>query len=179
GQDASTFVDVNNAGSIFVIDVHQGYDDWAALRLDAQSAPDFADGSSESSMDLDESQDQIQLAIPQEVLIDVTPAELPNRVNPRAKGTLPVAILSSSGFSAPEHLVSDTLRFGRTGEEASLAFCGLRGEDVNRDGLLDLVCHFTRRLTDFQPDSVEGKLRAQTIWGKSLLGSAPVEVTSR
>jgi hypothetical protein len=179
GQDASTFVDVNNAGSILVIDIHQGFDDWAALRLDVQSAPDFADGSSESSVDLEENQDQIQLEIPQLVEIDITPGELPNRINPRAKGTLPVAILSGPGFSAPEHVASDTLRFGRTGDEASLAFCNLPGEDVDGDGRLDLVCHFTRQRTDFQADSIEGKLRAQTIWGKSLLGSAPVEVISR
>jgi hypothetical protein len=178
GQDASTTVDINGVDTINLIPL-SGFDDWAALRLDMQSAPDFADGSSESSQDLDESQDQVQLEIPQLVEIDITPEELPNRINPRAKGTLPVAILSGPGFSAPQHVASDTLRFGRTGEEASLAFCNLPGEDVDGDGLLDLVCHFTRRLTDFREDSVEGKLRAQTIWGKSLLGSAPVEVLSR
>jgi hypothetical protein len=177
GADPSVFVNIN-AGPVFIADVHQGFDDWAALRLDVQSAPDFADGSSASSEDLEESQDQTQLEIPHDVGIDITPEELPNRVNPRAKGKLPVAILSTPGFSAPEHVASGTLRFGRTGEEASLAFCNLRGEDVNGDGLLDLVCHFTRSLTGFQADSVEGKLRAQTIWGKSLLGSAPVQVVS-
>ena len=103
---------------------------------------------------------------------------MPNSINPRAKGTLPVAILSDAeaGFRAPEHVASETLRFGRSGDEASLSFCNLRGEDVNGDGALDLVCHFTRRLTGFEPDSAEGTLRGQTIWGKAILGTAPVRI---
>ena len=46
---------------------------------------------------------------------------------------------------SPFITVSDvTLRFGATGEEASLVRCGLAGEDVNGDGLRDLVCHFDK-----------------------------------
>jgi hypothetical protein len=176
GLDTDVAVNVNGDGvfnqSLF------GFDDWSALRLDMQSARDFGDGSSESSEELEENQDVIQLEIPQLVQIDITPGELPNSVNPRARGTLPVAILSETGFSAPEHVASDTLRFGRSGDEASLAFCNLRGEDVNGDGLLDLVCHFTRRLTGFAADSVMGTLRGQTIWGKAILGTAPVRIVS-
>jgi hypothetical protein len=34
------------------------------------------------------------------------------------------------------------LTFGRTGKEQSLAFCNTGGEDVNGDGLSDLVLSF-------------------------------------
>jgi hypothetical protein len=168
-------VNINNNSLIF-LDTHTGFDDWAALRFDMQGAPDFADGSSESSEASEEADHTVALALPQLVQIDITPGELPNSVNLRAKGRLPVAILSEAGFHAPEYVASDTLRFGRTGDEASLAFWNLGGEDVNGDGLLDLVCHFTWTRTGFEWDSVEGTLRGQTIWGKAILGTAPVQI---
>ena len=56
--------------------------------------------------------------------------------------------LSSKNFDATPRVVQSSLRFGATGSEQSLAFCS-GAEDVNNDGLLDLVCHFSTPLTDF------------------------------
>jgi hypothetical protein len=75
--------------------------------------------------------------------IDIKPGNLPNTIQPKSGGTVPVAILSSNVFDAPAEVDRLSLTFGRTGNEASLAFCSVGGEDVNADGRADLVCHFT------------------------------------
>jgi hypothetical protein len=62
-------------------------------------------------------------------------------VNPKAKGVIPVALLSSDKFDALS-IKPDSLTFGLTGDENSYLRCGAGGTDVNADGLLDLVCHF-------------------------------------
>jgi hypothetical protein len=75
---------------------------------------------------------------------EVTPRQLPggtpNSINPSTRGATPVAILSAATFNAPAEINVATLTFGRTGDEHSLIFCN-PGEDVNGDGLPDLVCH--------------------------------------
>ncbi len=79
--------------------------------------------------------------------IDIKPGSSTNPINPNSKGKTPVAILSTSDFDATTELEKDSLTFGRTGDEDSLAKCGNSGEDVNGDGLLDIVGHFTTRDT--------------------------------
>ncbi len=51
----------------------------------------------------------------------------------------------------------------------SLAFCN-RGEDVNGDGLLDLVCHFTTNTAGFKPGDTVGILRG-ILLNETLLGT--------
>jgi len=53
--------------------------------------------------------------------------------------------------------------FGRTGNEHSLAFCNPNGDDVNRDGFLDLVCHFDTEATGFQFGDTQGILKGQAV----------------
>jgi len=84
-------------------------------------------------------------------------------VNPKAKGNLPVALLSSDKFDAL--LVEPgSLKFGRTGTEESWLRCAKEGADVNGDGLLDLVCHFDNEIADFHADTraaiLKGKLKS-------------------
>ena len=76
------------------------------------------------------------------VSIDIKPGSYPNSINPKSKGKIPVAILSTEGFDAPNQIVPNSLTFGATGDEASLAFCNPKGKDINGDGSEDLVCHF-------------------------------------
>src|SRR5207249_12334770 len=68
--------------------------------------------------------------------VDIFPRNTFNPMNPKSRGSIPVAILSSAGFNAPGEIVTDSLTFGRTGDELSLSFCAERGLDVNSDGLL-------------------------------------------
>lgn len=108
--------------------------------------------------------------------IDIKPGGAPNSINPGDEGTVPVAILSRGNFNAPATVDAATLTFGRTGDETSLAFCNAGGEDVNTDGLLDLVCHFNTRLTGFLPGDAKGHLKGKTREGASFSGTDSVRI---
>lgn len=98
-----------------------------------------------------------------QIAIDIKPGDNPPSINPRSQGTTPVAILSAPTFNAPLQVDQRSLTFGRTGNEQSLAFCNAGGEDVNGDGLLDLVCHFRTQLTGFQAGDTVGVLKGQNV----------------
>jgi hypothetical protein len=98
-----------------------------------------------------------------EVDIDIKPGSYPNSINYKNKGKVPVAILSTADFSAPNAVNPDSPTFGPTGDEASLAFCNASPEDVNEDGYEDLVCHFDIPAMGFQCGDVEGILRGITV----------------
>ena len=89
--------------------------------------------------------------------IDIKPGSKIAPINPKSKGKIPVAILSSPSFNAMS-VDPGSLTFGRTGMEESLHKCGASGEDVNHDGLLDLVCHFNNQAASFQDGDLEGIL---------------------
>lgn len=76
-------------------------------------------------------------------------------INPKSKGNIPVALLSSDNFNALK-VDQKSLRFGATGSEESLNRCNKDGTDVNGDGRLDLVCHFENQLTKFEKGDLEG-----------------------
>jgi hypothetical protein len=108
--------------------------------------------------------------------LDVKPGSLRNSVNTRSEGSIPVAILSTPTFDARSRLRQVSLRFGRTGDEQSLDFCNGGGEDVNGDGLPDVVCHFTTALTGFGPDDSTAVLKARTTDGFIVKGSDVIRV---
>lgn len=108
--------------------------------------------------------------------IDIKPGGSPNSINPGNLGNIPVAILSSSSFSAPSSVDVSSLRFGRTGFEESLLFCNVNGEDVDGDGFLDLVCHFDTEKTPFQIGDTMGFLTGATNDGSPLLGIDSVRI---
>jgi len=82
-------------------------------------------------------------------------------INPKSHGKIPVAILGSSDFNA---LTVDTksLTFGSTGDENSLAKCNYQGEDVNGDGIVDLMCHFYNQKAGFKYTDAQAKLKGRT-----------------
>lgn len=49
-------------------------------------------------------------------------------------------------------------------------------EDVNNDGLDDLVCHFDTRATGFQVGDTEGILKGLTVTGMPIEGSDSVRI---
>jgi hypothetical protein len=97
-------------------------------------------------------------------------------VNPKSKGVIPVAILSSADFDAVNETMKPLLTFGRTGGEASLRGCDDFGEDVDGDGLLDLVCRFDNETAGFETDDTEAILRGQTTGGLDMEGTAPIRI---
>lgn len=110
------------------------------------------------------------------IAIDIKPGSSPNSINPRSHGKVPVAILSSATFDAPKEVDSTSLAFGRTGIESSLAFCNDDPEDVNNDGLSDLVCHFYTQSTAFQSGNTQGVLKGSTVSGVNFNGIDSVSI---
>lgn len=110
------------------------------------------------------------------VQIDIKPESDNNTVNSMSRGSVPVAIISSDDFDAVERVDASTLAFGRTGLERSLDRCGRGGEDVNRDGNLDLVCHFDTQRTELRAGDLEATLTGRTTDGRRISGKDRVRI---
>lgn len=96
-------------------------------------------------------------------------------VNPKAKGNIPVALLSSSEFDAL--LVEPkSLRFGSTGDEESWLRCNKGGADVNGDGRLDLVCHFENQAARFDPSNEMATIKGNMLNGTPFEGSGLLKI---
>jgi len=84
--------------------------------------------------------------------IDVKPGSDPNCFNINDHGSIPVAILGSDTFDVLD-IDTSTILFaglevfvrGKKGPQCN-------GEDVNDDGILDLVCHFEDDASNWEPD---------------------------
>ena len=81
--------------------------------------------------------------------IDVIPGTTKNPINTKKLGVIPVTMLSSMTFDARLDILQESLTFGRSGDEKSLSHCSQKLEDINNDGLPDLVCFFNAPLTAF------------------------------
>jgi hypothetical protein len=88
---------------------------------------------------------------------------------------LDVAILSGSGFDATQ-VDTTSLTFGRIGSEASLDSCDTNRQDINGDGLNDLVCRFVIREGGFVPGDTQAVLHGKTLSGTPFVGSSPANV---
>jgi CSLREA domain-containing protein len=109
------------------------------------------------------------------VKIDIKPGDFPNVIDLGSKGTIPVAVLSTRDFSAPKQVRTTSLKFGRTGDETSLASCS-PPQDVNKDGLLDVLCHFSAQKTGFSLGDTHGVLTGKTLGEASIRGTDSVAV---
>ncbi len=92
-----------------------------------------------------------------DVQIDVLPGSVSNPLRSSRRGAVPVAVLSNSLVQVAADLDIESLRVGPTGHEAPFERC--RPEDVNTDGLLDLLCHF--RVDDVSVWADDGRLVVQ------------------
>ncbi|MFA1609824.1 hypothetical protein [Halobellus rubicundus] len=108
--------------------------------------------------------------------IDVKPGngDETDPINPDARGVIPVVVYSIPDFDAASLDVS-TLRFGSAaavdaGAGASAAHGG-HAEDVDGDGLVDLVLHFPSSDAGFAAGDTEAKLVGQTADGTDAVGS--------
>jgi hypothetical protein len=112
------------------------------------------------------------------VKIDINPWSSCNKINRKDKWELvPVAVLSSPDFNAPEIVNRRSLAFGRTGDEDSLAYCRKRPSDVNRDGLKDLICYFHIPPMGFQCGNTEGVLKGKTADDNEFEGIDKVQIS--
>lgn len=102
------------------------------------------------------------------------PASAPVPINPGAKGKISAAILSTPSFNAVTQVDRQSLTFGHSGSEASLAMCDPGGQDVNNDGLPDLLCHFNTQQTGLVAGDNTAVLEGKTVDGKTIHGSEAI-----
>jgi hypothetical protein len=108
--------------------------------------------------------------------IDIKPGSDPNSIKLGSGGKISVAILSTANFNAPIRVDASTLSFGHFGDEQSRAFCNPAGEDINGDGLPDLVCHFFTQQTGFVVNDAVGVLKGKTKDGVPFVGTDSVRI---
>lgn len=100
----------------------------------------------------------------------------PAPINLGSKGLIPVAILSTSTFNAVSQVTPSSLTFGSNGTQKSLVSCDASGEDVNGDGLLDLVCQFSTQLTGLTNTSNTAVLEGKTNSGVPIRGQEAITI---
>ena len=108
--------------------------------------------------------------------LDIMPGSDSNSINTSSRGLIPVAILSTPDFDAPGQVDKQSLTFGASGDEESLAKCPKSAEDVNDDGLLDQVCLFLAGEAGFQLGDTEGVLKGTTLGGTPIEGTDSVRI---
>ena len=100
--------------------------------------------------------------------IDVKPGDGVNPINPKSKGVIPVAILSTESFDARTVDLA-TVHFGATGTEVMELKAAI--EDVDGDGLLDMLLFFPTQGNGIQCGVNTAILTANTTDGKALEGT--------
>jgi hypothetical protein len=103
-----------------------------------------------------------------QVPIDIKPGSFPNSINPRSRGKIPVAILTTDRFDATT-VSPTTVRFGPTGSEAAPVHSALA--DVDRDGDIDLILQFKTQGTGIKCGDVSARLTGKTFGGQAVEGS--------
>ncbi|MBI4528708.1 MAG: hypothetical protein HY695_33340 [Deltaproteobacteria bacterium] len=118
------------------------------------------------------------LAIPSVtyVGIDIKPGSFPNSINLGSGGNVPVAILSTSTFNAatvdPSSVTLASAPVQLKGKGSPMASL----EDVNDDGLLDLVVHVSTSALQLTETDTEAVLEGMTFSGRAIWGSDMVRV---
>jgi hypothetical protein len=106
------------------------------------------------------------------IAIDIKPGSEPAPINPKSKGKIPVAILTTDTFDATT-VNPATARFGATGTEAAPVLVAV--EDVNGDGRPDLLLHFNTQDTGIQCGDTSASLTGKTFSGQAIQGSDSIQ----
>jgi hypothetical protein len=101
------------------------------------------------------------------VCIDIKPGSDPNAINPKSKGLIPVAILTTDDFDAAD-VDPDTVEFGPNG--ATKAHEKVHLEDVDGDGDKDLLLHFNCQETGIAAGDTEVLLTGKKYDGYHISG---------
>lgn len=112
------------------------------------------------------------------VRIDINPGSSPNSINPKNRGVIPVAILTTAKAKG-EPLDFDattvdplSVKFGPKG--ATEAHKRGHLEDVDKDGDRDMVLHFNTQATGIQCGDTTASLTGKTRSGQEISGSDSV-----
>jgi hypothetical protein len=104
----------------------------------------------------------------QEVAIDIKPGSDPNAINPRSRGVIQVAVLTTDTFDATI-VDPQSVQFGPDG--AGIVHTSAHIEDIDGDGDLDLLAHFRVRETGIVCGDTEASLSGATFGGTPIEGS--------
>lgn len=114
--------------------------------------------------------------IPLPVTIDIKPGSFPNSINLGSGGTVPVAIFSTSTFDArtldPTTVTLASAPVKLRGRGTPMA----SAEDVNGDGLPDIVVHVSTEALQLHEIDTEAVLRGKTFDGRAVKGQDTVRV---
>jgi len=111
-----------------------------------------------------------ELAIP--VTIDVKPNSFPNSINPKSKGVIPVAVLTTDTFDATT-IDPLSIKFGPN-EAAEVHDIG-HEEDVDGDGDIDLLLHFSTQATGIACEHTSVYLTGETVGGQTIQGADSIK----
>src|SRR5207253_5242632 len=106
------------------------------------------------------------------IAIDIKPGTFPTSINPRSKGVIPVAILTTDIFDATT-IDQTTVRFGPNGTEAAPVQSAL--EYVDGDGDTDMILHFKTQDTGIVCGDTSASLTGETFGGQAIEGSDSVK----
>ena len=111
-----------------------------------------------------------------EVEIDIKPGSYPNSINLGSNGTVPVAILSSPGFNAGTLDPASVTLSGATVELRGKGTPMASLEDVNGDGLPDLVVHVSTETFQLTTGDTVAIITGQTYEGIPIQGAGTVRI---
>lgn len=107
--------------------------------------------------------------IVQLIEIDIRPCSLPNNINLKSEGKVPVAILTTDNFDA-SNIDPSTIEF------AGASPLKWHLKDVDLDGDMDLVLHFKTQELDLTENSVEATLTGETFDFQLIQGTDSIRI---
>ncbi len=87
-----------------------------------------------------------------------------------------VAILSSSTFNALTMVDRTSLTFGRTGHEASIAYCYDADKEGEGVGMHALICRFSIQQAGFHPGDTLGVMMGRTVTGAPFTATDSIRI---
>jgi hypothetical protein len=109
------------------------------------------------------------------VAIDIKPGDRKNKVNPKSRGGIRVALLSDtnpeSPFDPSSQVDISTVEFGPDGAKV----IGHKVKDTNKDGLGDLLLRFKISDTGIACGDTEATLTGETFEGVSFTGTDSIK----
>lgn len=108
--------------------------------------------------------------------IDIKPGSSPNSIQPESRGVIPVAVLATPDFD-PSEIDGSTVRFGPA--EAAPVHGTPHFEDIDSDGDVDRVFHFSTQESGLTCADETADLTGATRGGTPILGTDSVRTVGR